>query len=591
MTRWLLISFVLAGVLLVWNSPCLAQSRVVPEPPRQSVQSAHTSTSAKNMVASVHPLATQAGVNAFENGGNAVDAAIATALTLGVVDGYNSGIGGGCFVLIRKADGQFFAIDGREMAPAKAYSNLYRDALRDAANTNDKPSRVGALASGVPGALAAYHQAATQHGRLKFKDLILPAAKLAEGGFIVTEAYASRLRTSESNMRQFPGSRAVFFRKQSDQPESKLKPYEAGERLVQKDLANTYRQIAANGPSWFYNGPFAIQTEAWMNANRGIMTARDFANYRTVDRTPIRTTYRGYEIVGFPPPSSGGVHVAQILNILESFDLKQIYENDPAQMYHLVAEAMKFAFADRAEWLGDPDFVDVPIGLVDKGYAKQIAAKIKLDSVVAADHGMPPGAGSKFFERHTTHVAAADAEGNWVALTTTVNTTFGAKYVVPGLGVVMNNQMDDFVANPGQPNAFGLIGGENNAVASKKRPLSSMSPTIVLKNGQPVFTAGAAGGPKIITEVIWAIINHIDLELPVGQAIARPRLHHQWVPASLLLESSFDSAMAARLAEFGHNIRRSSSMGICQAISYDPKTQTFVGAHDPRTTGQAMGQR
>jgi gamma-glutamyltranspeptidase/glutathione hydrolase len=227
--------------------------------------------------------------------------------------------------------------------------------------------------------------------------------------------------------------------------------------------------------------------------------------------------------------------------------------------------------------------------LIDKKYARQIADKINRAHVVTADHGIPPGADSNFFERHTTHVAAADAEGNWVALTTTINTTFGAKYVVPGLGVVMNNQMDDFVANPGQPNAFGLIGGDNNAVESKKRPLSSMSPTIVLKDGQPIFTAGAAGGPKIITEVIWAIINHIDLEMPVGQAIAQPRLHHQWAPDDLMLESNFDQAVSDRLSAFGHKVKRSSAMGICQAIAYDPKTKVFTGAHDPRTTGLAIG--
>jgi gamma-glutamyltranspeptidase/glutathione hydrolase len=446
MSRWFLTTIVLASVLMFGEKTTSAQTEVLPKPDGQLVQPAHIATSRKNMVASVHPLATEAGLKAFESGGNAVDAAIATALTLGVVDGFNSGIGGGCFILIRNSKGEFFAIDGREMAPAKAYSNLYRDALNDETNPNKNPSQEGALASGVPGALAAYHQATTQHGRLKFQDLILPAAEIAENGFEVTDAYAGKLRLAEKGLSQFPGSKAIFFRKLEGEAEAK--PYRVGETLVQKDLAQTYRQIGSNGTSWFYNGPFALQTEQWMMANGGIMTARDFANYHTVDRTPIKTTYRGYEIVGFPPPSSGGVHVAQILNILESFDLKTIYANDPAQMYHLVAEAMKFAFADRAHWLGDPDYVDVPIGLIDKGYARQIANKIDFAAVTAADHGIPPGADSKFFERHTTHVAAADADGNWVALTTTINTTFGAKFVVPGLGVVMNNQMDDFVANP-----------------------------------------------------------------------------------------------------------------------------------------------
>lgn len=579
----------LASFLSVSATPMLAQTDRLVKPIQDTKPLPHTATSTKNMVASVHPLATEAGVKALENGGNAIDAAVATALTLGVVDGFNSGIGGGCFILIRNSDGEFFAIDGREMAPAKAHANMFREAVESGAGSIKQPSQVGALASGVPGALAAYHQAVAKHGRLKFKDLILPAAEIAENGFEVTAAYQAKLRSAQQDMAQFPGAKAVFFRKLDH--DATAIPYQTGEILKQADLARTYRQIGANGPSWFYNGPFALQTEAWMQANDGIMTAKDFANYQTVDRDPIRTTYRGLEVVGFPPPSSGGVHVAQILNILESFDLRQIYHDDPAQMYHLVAEAMKFAFADRAEWLGDPDFVDVPIGLIDKEYAKQIAKQIKLSAVAVADHGVPPGADSEFFERHTTHVAAADSEGNWVALTTTVNTTFGAKYVVPGLGVVMNNQMDDFVANPGQPNAFGLIGGDNNAVESKKRPLSSMSPTIILKNGKPMFTAGAAGGPKIITEVTWAIINHFDLEMPVGQAIAQPRLHHQWAPNTLWLESSFDKSNADRLSTMGHKIRKSGAMGICQAISFDQETRTFTGASDPRTTGRASGQQ
>lgn len=544
-----------------------------------------SASSRKNMVASVHPLATEAGVAAFEQGGNAVDAVVATALTLGVVDGFNSGIGGGCFILIRNADGEFFAIDGREMAPAKAHPKLFAEAIKKGVA---QPSRVGALASGVPGALAAYHAAVAKHGRMKFDQLILPAAKIAEEGFVVTKAYRSKLASAEKAMKQFPGAKKIFFKKLNE--DHGFESYKTGEIIRQKDLAQTYRQIATNGPSWFYNGPFAQRTEDWMASNGGIMTAKDFANYRTVDRSPVRTTYRGYDVVGFPPPSSGGVHVAQILNILESYDLAKLHKNEPATMYHVVAEAMKFAFADRAHWLGDPDFVDVPTGLINKGYAKSIADKIDLGKTVSAQHGVPPGADSRFFERHTTHVAAADAEGNWVALTTTVNTTFGAKYVVPGLGVVMNNQMDDFVANPGKPNAFGLVGGLNNAVEAKKRPLSSMSPTIILKDGQPVFTAGAAGGPKIITEVIWAIINHIDLGMPVGEAIGAPRLHHQWAPDRLMVESNFDQPITDQLKAMGHQVTRSSTMGICQAIAYDAETGFFYGASDPRTTGKAQGQ-
>jgi gamma-glutamyltranspeptidase/glutathione hydrolase len=538
-----------------------------------------TGQSAENMVASVHPLATEAGLGAFEKDGNAIDAAVSTALMLGVVDGFNSGIGGGCFILIRTADGQLIAIDGREMAPAAAQRDMY---LREQ-KVDTRLSQTGPLAIGIPGALAAYHQAVTEFGKLPFNELVTPAADVAEQGFPVTEAYQKKIKSASRDLARFPGSAAVLLKGDGS-------IYEAGEILIQEDLANTYRQIAKNGPSWFYNGPFAKQLESWMQQNGGIVTARDMANYQTVRRQPVRTRYREYEIVGFPPPSSGGVHVAQILNILESFDLKQMHAENPATMRHVVAEAMKLAFADRAYWLGDPDYVQVPLGLIDKYYARQLAKQIQLQrTTLVVSHGVPPASDSKFFEKHTTHVAAADSQGNWIAITTTVNTTFGSKVIVPGLGVVMNNQMDDFSIAPGVPNAFGLIGGENNAVAAGKRPLSSMSPTIVLKDGQPVMTLGAAGGPKIITEVLWAIINHLDLGMPIGEAVGAPRVHHQWSPDRLLVEDTMDAATVKQLESFGHKIQLSEVVGIAQAISYDAKTGLFTGVSDPRTTGKAAG--
>lgn len=582
--RWVVVVLFCSVPTSVWGlQSSLVNVTPLPRSARVQVDKSE-STSRKNMVASVHPLATQAGVEAFANGGNAIDAAIATALTLGVVDNFNSGIGGGCFILIRTANGEVFAIDGREMAPAAATQDLFRNAKSRFVN----PSQTGALASGVPGALKAYAQAVAQHGRLDLRASLIKGMEAAENGFQVTEAYAAKLRIAKKAMSQFPSAVDVFFR--PDPKTGQLEPYRAGEVLKQADLAKTYRKISQEGTDWFYRGRFSELTEKWMKANDGIMTANDFAKYRTVNRRPVRSKYRDFEIFGFPPPSSGGVHVAQVLNILEQFDLAEMYQRDRAGFYHVVAEAMKLAFADRAFWLGDPDYVDVPRGLIEKSYAKELAGKIKMNSVLTTDHGMPPNAATDFFERHTTHVAAADSEGNWVALTTTVNTTFGAKYVIPGTGVIMNNQMDDFVAFPGKPNAFGLIGGENNAVASGKRPLSSMSPTIVLRDGKPILTVGAAGGPKIITEVLWAIINHLDLEMPIGKAIAAPRLHHQWAPKQLLLETSFDDKLAEQLTAKQHLIKRSSSMGICQGISFDADTGLFTGAFDPRTTGSAAGE-
>lgn len=545
------------------------------------LEHSHVATSTKGMVASVHPLATDAGVDALRRGGNAVDAAIATALTLGVVDGYNSGIGGGCFILIRRADGSLIAIDGREMAPAAAHRDMY---LVDG-KPSTQLSQIGPLASGVPGALAAYAEAVEEHGRLKLSELLEPAADIAEDGFKVSAAYSNALKSTRATIQQFPETARVLLK-----PDGTA--YESGEVLRQPDLARTFRQIARHGTDWFYRGEFARRTGEWMQQHGGIMTADDFANYHTVRRKPIVTRYRGLTVVGFPPPSSGGVHVAQILNILESFDLAELNERDPAIMRHVVAEAMKLAFADRAYWLGDPDYVNVPRGLIDRQYAAQLASRIQLDRVIdVTSHGTPPRADSDFFEKHTTHIATADADGSWVALTTTVNTTFGSKVIVPGLGVVMNNQMDDFSVAPGVPNAFGLVGAEANAIAPGKRPLSSMSPTIVLRGDQPVFSIGAAGGPKIITQAVWGIVNHFDLKMPVGDAIAAPRIHHQWSPDRLLVEKTLDPQVVQALERLGHQISKTSSVGVSQAIEFDPNTGIFTGAHDPRVEGLAAGPK
>jgi gamma-glutamyltranspeptidase/glutathione hydrolase len=346
--------------------------------------------------------------------------------------------------------------------------------------------------------------------------------------------------------------------------------------------------MAEQGPDWFYRGPYAQKVGQWMADNDGILTAQDFAEYQPIQREPLQTTYRGLTIVGFPPPSSGGIHVAQMLNILEHFDLGKHYKEDPAVAFHLVAEAMKLAFADRAHWLGDSDFVDVPRGLIDKTYAKQLAAKIDLNK--AADvpsHGQPPRAAEDLFgKKHTTHIAAADSDGNWVAITATVNTTFGSKVIVPGTGIVLNNEMDDFSAQPGKPNAFGLVGAENNAVAPGKRPLSSMSPTIVLKNGKPIFTVGAAGGPKIITQSLMAIIRRFDFGESIQDAVGKPRIHHQWFPKQLTVERKLDAPIVKQLEAMGHEIEKIGSGGVTQAAEIAPDGK-LTAVHDPRVPGKA----
>ncbi len=537
---------------------------------------ADVSVASRGMAASVNPLATDAGVRVLQHGGNAINAAVATALTLGVVDGYNSGIGGGCFLLARLADGRLIALDGRETAPIRATRTMF---IRNGKGDSSL-SQTGALASGVPGSLAVYQFAVSHFGKSQLGDLMLPAADLAERGFKIDERFARKIASVAPEIARFPSTRKVLFN-----PEGK--PYQAGDVFRQPDLARTYRAIAKQGTDWFYKGPFSAATAACMKANGGLLTADDFSRYEIKERKPLVTHYRGYTIVGFPPPSSGGVHVAQILSIIEHFDLNSLEKQSPASRVHVVAEAMKLAFADRAYWLGDPDFVNVPKGLVDPAYCAERAKKINLNSTLTGvAHGEPPPAGN--FEKHTTHIAAADEAGNWVAITATVNTTFGSKVIVPGTGVVLNNQMDDFSIQPGTPNAFNLVGGDANAPQASKRPLSSMSPTIIMTGNRPIMTLGAAGGPTIISQVVLAVTNVLDLHDDLGTAIGRTRFHHQWSPDRLTIEDTAPSELITGLANLGQKIEKTSSMGVTQAILRLPDGR-FAGASDPRVNGKAAG--
>ncbi len=522
----------------------------------------------KGAVATVQPRATEIALTVLENGGNAVDAAVAAAFALGVVDSHNSGIGGGSFVLVRWADGTVEAIDGREVAPAAAHRDMY---VRNG-EVVPELSRAGALAVGVPGAVAAYEYMLKKGGKRSFKELLPPIADLAERGFEIDGIFHSRLARHAGELRRFPGSAEVLLDAQGQ-------PWPAGHTLVQKDLANTLRALAEQGADYFYKGPFARVTAAWMKDNGGIVTAEDFANYRLAFPEPVVSDYRGYRIYGFPPPSSGGVHVAQILNILSHFDLRELSE---AQQYHLMAEAMKLAFADRAHWLGDAAFADVPRGLISADYAKKLAGRIDLKKATAVDgHSTPPGAEEDLFGRHTTHIATADSDGNWVGITATVNTNFGAKVIVPGTGVVLNNQMDDFSAQPGVPNIYGLMGTEANSIQPGKRPLSSMSPTLVLREGQPVLALGSAGGPTIITQVVQTLVNYLALGMPLDKAMAHPRLHHQWRPDALWLEVTATDELRGALEAKGHELRQLGDFGSTQAIGLDADGG-FVSLAEPR---------
>ena len=527
------------------------------------------------VVSSGHPLATDAGLNVLKSGGNAIDAAVAVGLTLGVVDSHNSGIGGGCFMLIRLASGKFVAIDGREMAPFAATRDMF---LRDGKGDTEL-SQTGPLASGVPGEVAAFDYAVKKHGKKKLKDLILPAADIAEKGFAVTPGFASRLQSVASDLAKFEASRAIFL-PGGNAPK-------AGDIFKQTDLSKSYRAIAEQGSDWFYRGAFAQATEKWMKANGGIMTDADFAKYHIVLREPVRATYRGREVVSFAPPSSGGVHVVQMLNILENFDVKKL---DDATRWHVIGETMKLAFADRAHWLGDPDYAKVPRGLVSKEYAATLAKKIDLKRASEVkEHGLPPGWERDLFEKHTTHWSVADAEGNWVACTATINTSYGSKVVIPGTGVVLNNEMDDFSVQPGVANAFGLLGAEANAVAPDKRPLSSMSPTIVLQDGKPVIAIGAAGGPKIISSVLVQLVGMLDLGMTPAKAMAMPRIHQQWSPDELMVEKSLSAEVKTALEQRGHVVKELNALSVAHTVARSADGKSFVGAADPRAGGKAEG--
>jgi gamma-glutamyltranspeptidase / glutathione hydrolase len=530
--------------------------------------------SRRGVVSSGHPIATQAGIDTLKSGGNAIDAAVAVGLTLGVVDTYNSGIGGGCFMLIRLANGKVVAIDGRETAPAAATKDMF---LRDG-QADTRLSQSGPLATGIPGELAAFDHAVLKYGKLRLRDLLLPAAEIAESGFPITRNYANRLTAVAADMQKFDSSTAIFFKDG--------KPLQAGDTLKQPDLANTYRSIAEQGIEWFYRGPFAQACERWMRSNGGIITAQDFTNYRIALRQPITTSYHGYEIISFPPPSSGGVHLIQMLNIVERFNLKTL--DEPARL-HIMAETMKLAFADRAYWLGDPDFADIPRGLISKKYAASLAKKIDPHhATTVRQHGQPPNWETDTFKKHTTHFSVADAHGNWVACTATINTSFGSKVVIPGTGVVLNNEMDDFSTQPGVANHFGLIGGQANAIAPGKRPLSSMTPTIVLKDRTPIIALGAAGGPKIISAVFQQLIAMLELGKAPEQAIAEPRIHHQWSPNELVIEKNLPPDTRASLEKRGHRISEHSALSTSHIATWDPEKKTFSGAADPRSIGKTQ---
>lgn len=532
------------------------------------------------MVVSAETNATQVGLSVLKRGGNAVDAAVATALALGVTEGYSSGLGGGCFILIRMASGEAVAIDGRETAPLRATREMFipRDSLAPL-----DLSTVGVLAPGVPGELAALDLALKKYGRLPLSEVIKGAIALADTGFSISRFYWERLEFNRDKLARFPATKSLYFANDT----SVLK---WGDRLVQKDLAATLRAIAATGIDTFYNGPIAQKIADFVTAQGGILTLEDFISYRPRVRTPVAGTYHGYEILSMPPPSSGGVHLVEILNILEEVGLGYLGAGS-AETCHAMAEAMALAFADRAAFLGDPDFVSVPVeGLVSKDYADSLRHRIqRWRHTKPEGHGIPVGWFPDTTQRHTTHLCVLDEDGNAVSLTATINTGFGSGVVVPGTGILLNNEMDDFVTNPSGANYFGLIGSAANEIAPGKRPLSSMAPTIVSRNGKPFLIVGAAGGPRIITAVVQTISNLIDYNMQLQAALDFPRVHQQWQPDKLYLEDGFPIDATIELQRRGHNISYGGFWSAVTAIQVDTAAGLIYGATDSRMDGSAAG--
>jgi gamma-glutamyltranspeptidase/glutathione hydrolase len=523
-----------------------------------------------------HPLAAEIGLAVLKSGGNAVDAAVATGMALGVVDQFNSGIGGGGFIVIRMADGTIHTIDGRETAPAAATKDMYvRDGVYD-----PRISKVGPLAVGVPGLVAAYDKALELAGTRKFSDMILPSIEVAEKGFELDDYYISRYSSAVDELKKDPASALIYLR-----PDGST--LEKGDILIQSDLADTYQKLYVGGLDYFYRGEFASLVENYMRENGGLITFGDMVDYSAKVREPILGEYRDYKIIGMGPPSSGGVHTVQILNMIEAGDIFGNEKEWSVDSIYWTARYMSKAFEDRAKSMGDADFGSVPVEcLVSKKYAESCVKALEAaekEKAIEAKISRPTFG-------HTTNICVIDKWGNAVAVNQTVNLTYGAKITLPGTGVILNNEMDDFSAQPGVPNAFGLIGSEANSIAPGKRPLSSMAPTIVLKDDRPVLILGGAGGPTIITGVLHVIINALDFGLDLRKAQAQPRFHHQYRPDVIFIESGVSGWARIGLTAFkGADLQTLDPLGKINAIGWSEQNQTYIGSPDPRLRGGVAG--
>ncbi len=533
---------------------------------------ARTLQSDSGLVVADSELASAAGMEILRLGGNAVDAAIATALALSVVDQASSGLGGGGFmVLYRAGENKAYALDFREAAPAASRRELY---TRDGKPVGSL-SLTGALAVAVPGEVAGLVEARRRFGSMPFAILAAPAIKLASEGFPLDAALRLAIERQQANMKRFTNLGRVYL------PGGEL-PKE-GDVIRQPELAATLKSLAQNGAAAFYGGWIGQAIIKTIEEAGGVMTLEDLKKYQPIWREPLTGSYRGRTVITMPPPSSGGLAILQMLNILEGYKLGD-FQHNSAFYLHLLSETMKHAFADRAQFLGDPDFVHVPVRkLTAKDYAQWIRRRI------APDNTRPSGFyGYYHFNAEkggTTHFSVVDRFGNAVACTQSVNTRFGSKLLAAGTGIVLNNEMDDFAIHPDRGNVYGLIGNEANSLQPNKRPLSSMSPTIILRDKRPELIVGAAGGPRIISATLQTILNVIDFGMPIAAAVSAPRVHHQWLPDRLSVESGVASSVGAALKLRGHTLREQTSLGVVQAIRKEADKAS--GAADPRKVARA----
>jgi gamma-glutamyltranspeptidase/glutathione hydrolase len=566
----------LAFTLLLGAS--LASAQVAPIKPAPPIPPARGILGQSGMVVAQERIAARIGVEILDRGGNAVDAAVAVGFALAVTYPRAGNIGGGGFMVIhlaknnRNEGNRDIAIDYRETAPAAATATIFLDAQ---GNPDPAKSRDSGLSVGVPGTVAGLALAHEKYGsgKLSLADLLAPAIRLAEQGFAVEDDLADSLPRAAKRLARWPSTAGILLKNGGQ-------PLQAGDRLIQFDLADTLQAIADKGPSAFYQGTIANEIADAVRKAGGIMTNDDLKNYRAIERPVLRGRYRGYDIVSMPPPSSGGAHLIEMLNILEGYDLARLGRGE--QSLHYLIEAMKRAYADRAMFMGDPDSVNMPIaGLISKQYAAALRKSIGDKATPSA--GIRAGKPADYEGANTTHFSIIDRDGNAVANTTTLNFSYGLGLIADGTGVLLNNELDDFTAKPGASNAYGLVGFAANLPGPNKRPLSSMTPTIVLKDGKPFLVTGSPGGSRIITAVLQVISNVIDFHMPIAEAVTAPRLHNQWQPDEVLVEPGFGPAALDALKARGHTIVPTKPHTSANSIEVTP--DGYVGAADTRTRG------